>query len=238
MDTPTRLLQEKAARDKRRQVADTAIMAMSEEERRGFIADWLLRLESGNSKSSKTKGAKRYEDKPAPAPASRTRGGTYVDNAERVVLDHADGIRTVDVGTAIGQDVKNVDGTLRQAARRQTIFYDKATRKWYPVSAKHKVKADGAKGPPPKPKRVYIRDLVYQVYATERRPLTAMEVYHGIQKLKLDINRTSVDGEINRMKKDHLLVQVGVGANNAGLYNVTSGANGVATGGTQTAATK
>ena len=66
--------------------------------------------------------------------------------AEAYVILHPEGVRTADVATAIGQDVKAVDGTLRQVTKRGTVYYDKESRAWYPSNATSK------KGAPGRPK--------------------------------------------------------------------------------------
>jgi hypothetical protein len=80
--------------------------------------------------------------------------------------------------------------------------------------------------PAPKKRTQTLRDLIYEVYAMEKGPLTAAAIFRGCQKLRPDVNRSSVDGEINRMRhvaKPALLVQVGTGENGGGVYNVTNG---------------
>lgn len=217
VDVLTKLLQEKAAKAKRRRAADLIIESMSEEERREYIADWILRIEGAAPAPQQQPSSAETNNAPPPPKGRRE---TFVDKAERCVLDHPEGIRTADVATGIGQDVKSVDGTLRHAAeRRGSIYYDKATRCWYPKGVRPSKKGEQ----PARGRRITIRDLIYQVFAAERRPLGALELYQCVQKIKSDINRTSVDGEINRMKKDKLLVRVGDGPNNGSLYNVTNG---------------
>ncbi len=147
-----------------------------------------------------------------------TDGRSFVEKAEEYIRAHPEGVRTRDVAKAIGQDVSNVDGTLRILLKRGDIVRDQQNRKWYPASAPLQ-KAETK----PEPEKMTIRELIYAVFAVEKAPLGAAALYKGIQKMKPDINRSSVDGEINRMKKDKLLVAVGTAPHGGSLYNLTNG---------------
>jgi hypothetical protein len=65
------------------------------------------------------------------------------------------------------------------------------------------------------------------VLLAEKKPLGAGAIFAGVQKIKPDANKASVDGEIHRMKHEAnppLLIQAGVGENNGGLYALSEGA--------------
>lgn len=134
--------------------------------------------------------------------------GTFIEKAEQFIRSQPQGVRTRDVAVAIGQDTKNVDGTLRILLDRGRI--ERRERRWFPV--------DSAPAVAEKPKT--IRDYIYEVFAARddgSTGLTSADIFNGIQRLKPEISRASVDVEVNRMKAARLLSQVG-SAGRGGLY--------------------
>ena len=192
-------------RQKRQSAAFSVVMALPDEDRDSVLAQLIDAVE---------KAAKAVPGtKPKAVPTAKVNGASYVDMAEAFVQAHPEGTKTRQVGDGIGQDVSSVDGSLRQALKRGTI--ERRGRLWYP-----KAKGTAAKAGP---RKKTIRDLIYEVYAIEKKDLGALGLYEALMKLKPDINRASVDGEINRMKAAKLLVQVGTGPNNGGLYALSNG---------------
>jgi hypothetical protein len=214
----------KREEDKRRRedAAYDVVMALPEDGQRAVLVRLI------DAAAVRREPSKSEEPKPSSAPKSQTNGAgrseTFVEKAERYVLLHPEGVKTRQVADAIGQDVSAVDTTLRVVMnKRETI--ERRGRLWFP---KGTVNAEASK-----PKKNGIRELIYEVFAVEKGPLSSAAIYRGLQKLKQGINKSSVDGEINRMRHHStppLLVQVGTGENNGGLY-------ALANGGAQTAAT-
>lgn len=145
-----------------------------------------------------------------------TRGPSYVDKAEAFVLSHPNGVRTREVAEGIGQDVSAVDGSLRIALNKRGTI-ERRGRFWFPKGKET--------APPPKPEKKTIRDLICEAFAAEGRPLSAAELYEAIQRIKPDINKSSLDGEINRMKYHHppLLTTADTGPHGGGIYKLTDG---------------
>lgn len=199
------------------------VMALPSEERAAVMADIIALIDQ-------TEAA---EQDGLPRPAVGTVGvptiavaedkpRLYVDLAFDFIKAHPEGVRTRDVAKAIGQDVSNVDGTLRTLLKRRLV--ERTNRKWYPAkSAPSQAES--------KPEKLTIRDMIYKVYSTEKGPLAASGIYKGCQKIKPDINRSSVDGEIMRMKAVRLLSAVGRAPNGGSLYALSNLAPSVLNGG-------
>jgi len=202
--------QQEAERKKREDAAFSVVMALPAPERAAVLARLIKAFESAAAAAS----AKPPEAKAKAEPKTNTQ--SFVDLAEAFVLAHPEGVKTRQVADGIGQDVSSVDGTLRLVVKRGSI--ERRGRLWFP---KRKSNGVAAKA---KPKKKTIRDLICEVYASEKRNLGALEMYEGLKRIKPDINRASVDGEINRMKnnKPPLLVQVGNGPHGGGLYALSN----------------
>lgn len=134
----------------------------------------------------------------------------YRDVALDYIRAHPEGVRTRDVAKATGQDTSNVDGTLRTLLSKGLISRDKKRRLWFPVPSAPK--------PHAKTERVTIREIINKVFAAEGGPLAANTIFKAAQKLKPEINRSSVDGEIMRMKAARLLNPVGRAPHGGSLY--------------------
>lgn len=156
--------------------------------------------------------AKASVPEKAPAkPAAVAPQRPYVDVALDFIRAHPEGVRTRDVAKATGQDTSNVDGTLRTLLSKGLISRDKKRRLWFP--------APSAPRPKTKSERVTIREIINKVFAAEGGgPLAANTIFKGAQKLKPEINRSSVDGEIMRMKSARLLNAVGRAPHGGSLY--------------------
>lgn len=207
--------QQEAERKKREDAAFSVVMALPAPERAAVLARLINAFENAAA-GSPTKPVVVAATKPDPATKANT--PSYVDLAEAFVLAHPEGVKTRQVADGIGQDTSSVDGTLRIVLnKRKTI--ERRGRLWFP-----KKKANGATVKA-KPQKKTIRDLIGEVYAaSEKKHLGALEMYEGLKRIKPDINRASVDGEINRMKtnKPPLLVQVGNGPHGGGLYALSN----------------
>lgn len=135
--------------------------------------------------------------------------GTFTERATAYIQAHPEGVKTADVAKAIGQDTKNVDGTLRILVTRGLI--ERRDGKWWPKAQKP------AKTTEPT-KKVTIRDVITQVLTENgNAPMTSAAIYGGCAAINAKLGRPSVEGEINRMKKDELLVSAGSNGR-AGLY--------------------
>ena len=209
-----RRLEEEAK--KRQDAAYNVVMALPVDEQPAVVVRLLDAFAARGQREPAPKAA-QSAPKAEPSTNGAARRETFVDKAEAFVLAHPEGVKTRQVADAIGQDVSAVDTTLRQVMeKRKTI--DRRGRLWIPkgAPATHAAK---------KPKHG-IRELIYEAFAAEKGPLSSAGIYRALQKLKPDINKSSVDGEINRMRyvaKPALLVQVGMGENGGGLYNLTNG---------------
>ena len=154
---------------------------------------------------------------------------TYVEKAAAFVRQNPEGVRTRDVAHAVGQDTSNVDGSLRMAKKRGLI--ERRGRMWFPAGQAAPKAAPVAPKPVATPismfaRKPMIRDLITEVFrANENAPLGASDIYHAILPMKPDINRASVDGEINRMKVATLLVKAGVGPRGHLYALATNGGN-------------
>lgn len=145
--------------------------------------------------------------------------GTFTERAAAYIQAHPDGVKTADVARAIGQDTKNVDGTLRILVTRGVI--ERRDGKWWPKAQKPAKTTEPAK-------KVTIRDVITQVLTEQgNAPMTSAAIFGGCAAINSKLGRPSVEGEINRMKKDELLVSAGSNGR-AGLYalaNADGGAN-------------
>lgn len=197
---------EQARKAKERKAAVlSAFRSLEASERREVLADLILEAEA--------------EAQPTAERAPSTNGqpgqsGSFTDRAEAFVLAHPDGVTTRQVADAIGQDVSSVDGSLRNAMKRGRIT--RTGRLWVPVAS-----AETAKTP-----KTTIRSLIERVFAEgDNKPLGAAALFEALKRFQPDINRSSVDGEMNRMRKDNLLIQVGVGPNGGGIYKLAKEAD-------------
>jgi hypothetical protein len=203
--------------DERRKLEDAAfavVMRLSRESQRALLVRLIDAQEATSTPKPKAKPSSDNGPKP-PKATPETKGdgkATFVDSAEAFVLLHPEGVSTRQVADAIGQKISAVDGTLRQLLKRGTV--ERRGRQWFPKGAPVAVK----------PKKPGIREDILAVYKADRGPLSAAAIFRGVQKIKPDANKASVDGEIHRMKHatKPLLVQAGVGENNGGLYALTA----------------
>jgi hypothetical protein len=150
-----------------------------------------------------------------PTPSPKPTGGSYVDKAEAYVLAHPEGVTTPEVAKAIGQKTMNADGTLRQVMNvRKTIEH--RDRKWFP-------KASDSYSTEPVKKT--IRSTIFAVFAAAKKPLDSMDIWEGAKKLTPDINRGSFENEMNRLRRDKLIVAVEGrhGKHGSGVYVVANG---------------
>lgn len=191
------ILQEERDRKAREDAAYAAVMALSRESRRSVLVR-LIDAEEGTR----------------PTQTVRAQGGSFTDKAEAFVLSNPNGVRTRDVASAIGQDVSSVDGTLRQAMRRGNIRRD--GRLWVPQGGVPV--REPKKEPERRPRKPGHRDRITEVLVRAGQPLGVLAIFEALKEKFPDINRASVEGEIHRMKQAGLMHQVGIGANNGGLY--------------------
>ncbi len=219
MSVVERLVQEareKQRRAERKEAARKAVLELSADDRRELVAELILLVE--DEERQPRPEAPQVTSVPA-VPIATAPTKSFTDRAEEFVLAHPDGVKTREVADGIGQDVSSVDGSLRLVMKRGTIT--RKGRLWLPITkkangaAKHEV-----------PGRITIRDLINRVFASNgNTPLGAAALYEALKRLQPDINRSSVDGEMNRMRKENLLVQVGVGPNGGGLYQLAKEAS-------------
>jgi hypothetical protein len=214
---------QKKQRDHAVNTAAALIIALPREQRAGALSEMIAKIDLAEAEEAAASKPTNEPPKVAsngapPVEKVETDGRSFVEKAEEYIRAHPEGVRTRDVAKAIGQDVSNVDGTLRILLKRGDIVRDQKNRKWYPANAP-------AQKPETKPEKMTIRELIYAVFAVEKAPLGAAALYKGIQKIKPEINRSSVDGEINRMKKEHppLIVAVGTAPHGGSLYNLATG---------------
>lgn len=144
-----------------------------------------------------------------PQRGSSGRQRPYSDDVEEFVRAHPEGVRAKDVAEAKQLRPAAASRSLRHASRRGTI--ELRDRLWFPTTK-----------PPQKTERVTVRALIYRVFAGNQGPFGAMALYESLKQIQPNIRRGTVDGEIGRMKRDNLLVQVGSGENNGGLYALTT----------------
>jgi hypothetical protein len=205
-----RIVEQARESKRRKENIIAAVAALSPEERREVLAELILQAEADEAKTSST---------PEKRPRARRRVAgpetTYTEKAEAYVLANPQGVKTVDVSKAIGQDASSVDGTLRNLMKRGRIT--RQGRLWVPVPTK----TNNVAAQPPRPERMTIRDRITQVFKDNgNKPLGAAELFEALKRVEPEINRSSVDGEMNRMRKDNLLVQAGTGPHGGGLYNL------------------
>src|SRR5208283_4117330 len=98
---------------------------------------------------------------------------------------HPEGVTTRQVSDEIKQAINAVDGTIRQVVKRKMV--ERRGRLWFPVGAPVTPK-------PTKIKSGY-REHIIAVFAVEKGPLGAGAIFRGVQKIKPDAIKTSVDGE-------------------------------------------
>ena len=151
-----------------------------------------------------------------PPPAAWTEG-TFTERAAAYIQAHPEGVKTADVAKAIGQDTKNVDGTLRILVTRGVI--ERRDGKWWPKAQKPAKTTEPAK-------KITIRDVITQVLTEQgNAPMTSAAIFAGCHAINPKLGRPSVEGEINRMKKDELLVSAGSNGR-AGLYALANADGG------------
>lgn len=197
---------------KRKAAVLQAFIALPQSEQHEVLADVIAHIEATDVATLRTAPVR------AMPTGSPNQTQTFVERAEAFVLAHPDGVKTAEVSKAIGQDVSGVDGSLRQAVKRGRI--ERQGRLWVPAG-----RTLAAEEPTTKPQgRITIRDLIVRVYSeNSNTPLGASALYEALQALQPDINRSSVDGEMNRMRTASLLKQVAVGQNGGGQYVLAPG---------------
>jgi hypothetical protein len=218
-----RIVQQEREAKLRKEAALRVVLALPPSERRQVLAELILHEEAeGDDAPPKQRAVPASPPAPAAAvPGAEGRRGTFTDMAAAYVLAHPEGVKTAEVGKAIGQDVSSVDGSLRQGLRRGTIA--RKGRLWVPAVTNGASRANGVAKQPEKPRKKTIRDLIEQVFASNgNKPLGVAALYDALTSLKADINRSSVDGEMNRMRLSNLLKQTGTGPNGGGLYKLAT----------------
>ena len=224
----------------RRQAADKALAALSAEKRvefvrdaafhlpleqqRQLVADLIVRVEGAEpprppdppKQEAKVPPAEpKVAPPPPPNPPKPNGGGSYVDKAEAYVLAHPEGVETPEVGKAIGQKTANADGSLRQVMNnRKTI--ERRDDKWFP-----KVSADAAEPPA----RNTIRTKIINVFLAMKKPLDSTDIWEAAKRLDPNINRGSFEGEMNRLRRDKLIVAIEgkQGKHGSGVYVLANG---------------
>ncbi len=230
MSVVERLVQEareKQRRAERKEAARKAVLALAADDRRELVAEMILLIEEEERRAGvpaatalTTNGASGNGANGHAVVTPFEKPQSFTDKAEAFVLARPQGAKTREVADGIGQDVSSVDGSLRLAMKRGRIA--RVGKLWVPVSSLKKTNGASA----PQQTRTTIRDLINQVFASNgNTPIGAAALYEALRALKPDINRSSVDGEMNRMRKDNLLVQVGVGPNAGGLYKLNKEAS-------------
>lgn len=205
--------------DAQREVVAAALNVLPVSAQRELLAELITKIEAAESSAPVIAAANGGAASTSPAAVSSTAKQSFTDKAEAFVLARPAGVKTRDVADGIGQDVSSVDGSLRAAMKRGRIT--RRGRLWLPLPQK----ANGA-SKHEAPGRTTIRDLISRVFASNgNTPLGAAALYEALKRLQTDINRSSVDGEMNRMRKENLLVQVGVGPNGGGLYQLAKEAS-------------
>jgi hypothetical protein len=160
--------------------------------------------------------AEHRAEKPVVSDEPDDPGGKYVDKAETYVLDHPEGVDTADVAKAIGQKVENVDGTLRQVMNtRKTI--ERRDGKWCPKSVAPSAPVTGG--------RKTIRKTIFEALATAKKPLDSADIWQGAKEIDPDLVRGSFENEMNRLRKEKLIVIVPgkVGKHGSGVYTLANG---------------
>lgn len=121
---------------------------------------------------------------------------SYVDLAERFVREHVEGSTSNEVATAIGQPAANAHQTLRHLSRtRGTV--EQREGKWFSV--------EGGIG-----KKQTIRDVIAAVLVNESA-LETTAIVAAARDLDRTINEGSVVSEIQRMRRDGLVLRTGAG---------------------------
>jgi len=211
-----RIVQLEREKKNRQDAAYAVVRALPPDERRAVLAR-LIDDEESNAGSGVQPDAAPSPAAASPAQPARPTipGNTYIEKAVAFIREHPEGVLTREVAEAIGQDTSNVDGTLRQAVSKKLVEHRE--RKWFPAPPVRLVK-DKA------PKKT-IRDLITEVFMSDSNaPRGAAKIFQDVAKLKADINRASVDGEISRMKKEDppLIERVDTGTT-GWLYRLTNG---------------
>lgn len=186
-------------RKARMALALAAFKALSTDERSELLAELFPEVEAEGDTPTASSTPTRPE-------------GSFADRAEALVLRSPHGLTTKEVADGIGQAVASCDGTLRLLVKRGTI--ERRDNKWWPLTLKVVTT----------PQRKTLRDLISEVITAAGKPIGASDIFHGVLALKPDAKRPSIDAELVRMRKDNLLVQQGVGANNGGLFVLRGGA--------------
>ena len=203
-----RILQEEHEKKIRQDNAFATVRALADDERRAVLAR-LIDAEEASVEAATSEPIASSE--PTAPPSPPVDSSTYIEKAIAFVRLHPEGVRTKVVGKNIGQKMPNVDGTLRLGLKRGVL--ERRDGKWFfvgqPVTK------------PPSSKKT-LRDMVLEVLVNEKRPLGAAEIFQCINKGRPNTNRGSVDAEVNRMKRDHLLVNAGSGPR-GGLYALATG---------------
>lgn len=209
MSLADRIVQQARESKQRKDAALAAVLALPLEQRREVLAELITRAEAEETTSTAPKVVAGQAGTP-------WESGSFTDKAEAFVLAHPKGVSTRQVSGAIGQDVSSVDGSLRNASKRGRI--SRQGRLWAPVPFEE--------GGLPATDKLTIRDKINQVFGSNgNAPLGAAALTSAIHALYPDINRSSVDGEMNRMRNANLLLQVGVGPNGGGIYKLTEEAD-------------
>lgn len=224
MSVVERIVAEAREAKRRKDAAVAAVLALPVDHQREVLAELIQHVEAQEAAKPATNGP----DESAPKNGASNqaghpnwKSGTYTERADAFVLAHPEGVKTRDVAEAIGQDVSGVDGTLRILLKKGRVRRD--GRLWLPpLPTPHGSNgAAGTNGSASRPRRVTIREKIEQVYQVNRNtPIGASALFDALKLIDTAINRSSVDGEINRMKAADLLVQVGTGPHGGGLYKL------------------
>lgn len=217
------IVQERKQRKERRLALIASVRALPREDRQEVLAE-LHALEEADADAD----AKRVVLVSVPVPvrvepvslappvepesqvtSKKAKTGSYVDQAEKLVLASPNGITTADVGKLIGQKTANADGTLRQVAdTRGTI--ERVDGKWWPK-----------KEATPKPTRKTHRKALLEVLAAATHPMGQGDIIAEVQRIDPNRPTESLEQDMTRMRADRLIAESGTNGR-GNLYVITN----------------
>jgi hypothetical protein len=133
-------------------------------------------------------------------PSPREGYANDVDKVAALLRAHPVGMSTADVAVMIGQLAPVAAGALKLAVEMGTVRH--RSGRWWPLVVETTVQK-------PRKKRT-VRQLILQIYAeNENRPFSPADLFHRARAIEPATSRSSIDGEISRMKLSRLLDVVG-----------------------------